>query len=230
MEILHYVAHHEKYLLAVASFTSRRLCQLICMKMAPGCIQIPLETVCTSVTHALRSLLIAPGDLKMWHLSVLLRVRDGIRLQVEDKSFSFYRCFIQPNIFFMEMPDWQQTIKQHSSVIFKAMLIWGVELFGAYRTVVFVREVLALRIYLPLSVRAHNNKRRMSLKRETAGFCLLVFPSLTLTEVERGSFLWFLGSIKVFLSFCPQPTCTFYPPFFVRPPSHLIQIILIILQ
>lgn len=35
----------------------------------------------------------------------------------------FYRCFIQPNILFMEMPDWQQIIKQHSLVIFKAMLI-----------------------------------------------------------------------------------------------------------
>lgn len=133
--------------------------------------------------HILCSSFIAPGDLKMWRLSVLLRVWDGIRLQVEDKSFSFYRCFIQPKIFFMEMPDWQQTIKHHSSVIFKAMLIWGVELFGGYRTVVFVHEVLALHIYLLLSVRAHNNKRRMSLKREPAGFCLLIFSS---PHTDRG--------------------------------------------
>lgn len=35
----------------------------------------------------------------------------------------FYRCFIQPNILFMEIPDWQHIIKRHYSVKFKAMRI-----------------------------------------------------------------------------------------------------------
>lgn len=69
---------------------------------------------------------------------------------------------------------------------------------------------------------------------------LLVFLPLTLTVLERGSFLCFLGSIKVFslLVISPSVLClyvhfilltiflfVFYS--FVCPPSHLMQIILL---